>query len=150
MPSIQQTLSEEIRRLARKEIKIAFEPIKAQIVHLKKRINELKKHIGGTEKGAPMSDAEEQFPEIESSKKVRVTPKRIKRLREKLGLSQAQFATLLEVSPFSVCHWELGKTVPRDAQKRRIVAIHKLGKRQLKKILEEKKGKVTVESPKAE
>ena len=144
MPSIQQTLCDEIRRLARKEVKIAFTPLKEQIVHLRKRVSELKRQIAELEKGNPA--ASEAAPaEVTDkktavrAKKLRVSAKRIKKLREKIGISQAQFAVLLEVSPFSVCHWELGKTVPRDAQKQRIVAIHKLGKRELKKLLVEKK-----------
>lgn len=142
MPSIQQTLCDEIRRLARKEIKLAFTPLKAQIVHLRKRVSELKRRVAELEKGISNESGEAVTSEERPSaraKKVRVSSKRIKKLRDKLGLSQAQFAALLDVSPFSVCHWELGKTVPRDAQKQRIVAIHKLGKRELKKLLIDKK-----------
>ena len=58
MPSIQQTLCDEIRRLARKEVKVAFTPLKEQIVHLRKRISELKRQIAELEKGKPTASVE--------------------------------------------------------------------------------------------
>jgi transcriptional regulator with XRE-family HTH domain len=47
----------------------------------------------------------------------------------KLGISQAQMATLLGSSQLSVWKWETGKVTPRAAQLERIQAALKLGKR---------------------
>jgi hypothetical protein len=49
-----------------------------------------------------------------------------------------QLAALLEVSNFSVSHWELGKTSPRDDYKRKLAALRDMGKRELKRLLKEK------------
>ena len=37
-------------------------------------------------------------------------------LREKLGMSQAQFWSRVEVSQSSGCHYELGRRIPRPVQ----------------------------------
>lgn len=39
--------------------------------------------------------------------------KEIVRLRQRLGMNQRQFATLLGVSVAAVCRWELEKRLPR-------------------------------------
>ena len=43
MSDIKKALTDEIRRLAKKEIKLAIEPLEAKIALLKKRISELSK-----------------------------------------------------------------------------------------------------------
>ncbi len=73
-----------------------------------------------------------------TNRKVRISTESIIKLRRKLGLTQAQLATLLGVSNFSVSHWELGKTSPRDAFKGKIAALRDMGKRELKRLLKEK------------
>lgn len=52
-------------------------------------------------------------------------PNLIKRLREKLILSQTEFATMLEVSFSSVNRWENGKHEPTIKVKRRIIELCK-------------------------
>lgn len=52
-------------------------------------------------------------------------PSLIKRLREKLILSQTELATILEVSFSSVNRWENGKHEPTIKVKRRIIELCK-------------------------
>lgn len=42
-----------------------------------------------------------------------LTPETIKSLRTRLGLTQAQFAAMLGVSPLAVSFWERGTRRPR-------------------------------------
>ncbi len=149
MPNIQQLMNEEIRRITRKEVKAALVPyLKAQ-AELRKRLADHEKRIKALEKTvAKLLPAEPLQPiATVSGKPVRVTGKRIKQLRSKLGLSQGQLAMLLGVNLHSVNHWELGKTDPQEAQKRKIAAIRDMGKRELAKLMGEKG--IVVKVPKA-
>ncbi len=149
MANIQNLLNDEIRRLARKELNATVKDLKAQLVDLRKtaaeqnrRIKELEKNLAaaGAEKAV---NAKNDTPAAEKDEKsFRITPQRIRKWREKLGLSQQQYAALLEVNSLSVCHWEAGKTTPRDAQKQRISLLRDMKKRDLKKLFAEKNIKV--------
>lgn len=142
MANIQQLLNDEIRRLARKEVIAIEKDFKSQLVELRKTVSELKNRIKTLEKAhAATAAASEEKASIrgeENLKTVRVTPERIALWRTKLGLKRAQYAKLLDVSALSVSHWESGKTVPRESQKRRIAELRDLGKRELKKLCESK------------
>ena len=139
MPDIKKVLASEICRLARKEAKAALKPLQAQITTLRKTIAAQNAKIKALEKRIPATVPK---PKTESQpatdRQVRITAESIGKLRRKLGLTQVQLATLLGVSNFSVSHWELGKTSPRDAFKCKIAALRDMGKRELKRLLKEK------------
>ena len=140
MPNFQQFLNDEIRRLAKKEVKAGCEPLKAQIATLRKTIIEQNRRIKELEKlvPTPVNVQADVQPEAADGKSVRITAERIKNLRKKLGLTKVQFATMLEVSLPSVIRWENGSVSPRDAQKLRIATVRDMGKRELKKLMETK------------
>ncbi|MBR2374249.1 MAG: hypothetical protein IKA87_08490 [Lentisphaeria bacterium] len=142
MPNIQQILNDEIRRLARKETSGALKELKAQIVELRKTIAALNRRIKTLEKGCVESvESAAAVPAEDNagnSKAVRVTAERIVKWRTKLGVNKSQYAELLGVNLLSVIRWESGKSVPRAEQKRRIVELRDMGKRELGKLLAEK------------
>ena len=142
MAKLQQVLSEEIRRLSRKEVNGSIKNLRSQIAELRTLVKELNAKVKSLEKlhpevsaVAPMTENEPQT----GKKAVRVTPERIRKWRRKLGLSQTQYADLLGVNAVSVNHWETGKAVPRIEQKLKISRIRDLGKRELARQLAEKK-----------
>ena len=142
MANIQQLLNDEIRRLARKETSGALKDLKAQLVELRKTVAELNRRLKALEKAAPVIevvDADCTADEAkETVKALRVTPQRITKWRTALGLNKSQYAELLGVNLLSVLRWESGKSTPRDEQKRRIVAVRDMGKRELAKLMAEK------------
>ena len=141
MAKLQQIIDEEIRKQARREISLQVRKLKDQLAALRKELAENKQQIKrllGT-MNLPAVPAVSIAPKPEEiGKAVRVTGARIKKWREKIGCSQAQYAALLGVNILSVCHWESGKTAPRAAQKARIAALRDMGKRELAKLLAEK------------
>ncbi|MBN2835400.1 MAG: helix-turn-helix transcriptional regulator [Candidatus Delongbacteria bacterium] len=50
----------------------------------------------------------------------------IKKLREKLILSQTEFAAMLGISFITVSRWEQGKNIPTIKMKRKIAELCKL------------------------
>ncbi|MBQ7208153.1 MAG: helix-turn-helix domain-containing protein [Lentisphaeria bacterium] len=138
MPDLKQVLSDEIRRLARKEVKLAVQPLQANVVALRKQISELKKALAGTSRtievirkdsGAPVREEEEKEPRL------RLNAAGITRIRKKLKLTQGEFAKVLDVSMHTVSSWEKGRSYPRAGVKARICALRSAGKREIKALL---------------
>jgi predicted transcriptional regulator len=55
-----------------------------------------------------------------------------------LGISQKELAVLAGVSVGAAHLWETGKFKPKDEKKRVLVALRKLSRREVRKLLEEK------------
>ena len=138
---IKQALNDEIRRLARKEIKAAVTPLLGTVSALKKQIAEQKRQIAALEKRCQVPENAAPAAAVEAEddeKQVRLNAAGILRLRTKLGLTQGEFAKVLGVAMHTVSVWEQGRRTPRRAHKVRICALRGLGKRELKKMLDEK------------
>ncbi len=142
MPDFKQTFQEEVRRLARKELK-AFEAKineqKKTITALTKRVNELEKKQA-VAPAAVKPTAEPVLAPASGSegRKVRFSPKSLVKFRKKYSLSQKALAILLGVTPFTVSHWEIGKNRPRTVQIEAFNALTKLGKRKVLALVAEK------------
>ena len=136
---IKQALYDEIRRLARKEIKAALTPLQGTISALKKQVAEQKRQIAALEKRCATPEPEAAATVAaagEDEKQIRLNASGILRLRTKLGLTQGEFAKVLGVAMHTVSVWEQGRRVPRHSHKVRICALRGIGKRELKKMLE--------------
>ena len=141
MANFQQILNDEIRRLARKETSGTLKDIKAQLVELRRVTAELNRRLKALENAVPQEPkeiAECCAEETESAKVLRVTAERITKWRKNLALNKSQYAALLGVNLLSVIRWESGQSTPREEQKRRIVAVRDMGKRELAKLMAEK------------
>ena len=139
MPDIKQVLNDEIRRLARKELKAALAPLVKQISEQRKIIADLKKTLARLteEKSAASEKYSEEISTQEEPKKLRLTPAGIVKIRTKLKLSQGKLAALLGVSGHTVSLWEVGKVAPRANAKAAICALRGVGKKELKRRLAE-------------
>jgi len=71
-------------------------------------------------------------------KAARISAGLIRKLRKRLGLSQDQLALLVGVTSTAVAFWENGRTRPGGGKKAAIVALRKLGRREVKDILAQK------------
>ena len=139
MPDFKQTFQEEVRRLARKELKALDEKIAEQkktINALLKRVNELEKKQAAPAAAAVKTAAAPA--EEDKGRKIRFSAKSLQKFRKKYAVSQKALAALLEVTPFTVSHWEIGKNRPRTAQIAAFYALMKLGKRKLYALIAEK------------
>ena len=139
MADFKQVFAEEIRRLARKEIKVAMETMQKTLANQRQQIVELRRQLRDLEKSKTAVGTAAKVEKVEKDdKKVsrRITGRRIVAMRNKMGLSQAQFAELLGVSLSSIVNWEKDKRTPRASQKEQIAGLRLLGKREIAKRLE--------------
>jgi DNA-binding transcriptional regulator YiaG len=136
MPSLAIALRDEIRRLARKEIKAqtgrlsrAVVQYRHEIARLKRQLRELQKTLLRLESHA---HAERQpDPSVDKlNGSTRFSARSVKAQRQRAGLSAADYARLVGVSPLTIYNWEHGKSRPRKEQFHSLVGLRGLGKRE--------------------
>lgn len=142
MGKIESVMREEIARLARKEIRQAVEPLRKENRELKRRVVKLEKlatpihrEIKKKTEAKLESMADLRAPE-EEVKAARISPAWVQNLRMKLNLSQPELASLIGVSASAVRTWEYGTSVPRGQRREALVALRKLGRRDVIRLLE--------------
>ena len=138
MPDIKTVFSDEVRRLAKKEIKLAVAPLVKTVIEQRRMISDLKKRIAALEKNIVTAAAVSDDNTVDTSKnKLRLNAAGIIRVRNKLKLTQSEFAKLLNVSTHTVSILELGKSSPRQDARTAICALRTVGKREIKRRLAE-------------
>ena len=142
MANLADALKEEIRRLARKEIKAetgatkqAVAQYRREIAKLKRQVQEQQKKISFLETQERQRIAEPQADE-EAVEGARFSARSVAAQRKRLGLSAADYAKLVGVSSLTIYNWESGKTRPRKEQLAALVAVRGIGKREALKRLE--------------
>jgi DNA-binding transcriptional regulator YiaG len=136
MADLAGALKEEIRRLARKEIRAETGTTKQAVAQYRREIARLKRQVGEQERKIAFLENRERerlgAPEAAESlnQGVRFSARSVKAQRRKLGLSAADYAKLVGVSPLTIYNWEHGKTRPRDEQLAALVAVRNIGKRE--------------------
>ncbi len=144
MPNVGQVLKEEIARLAKKEARALLAPASEHFADLKRSVSELKRKVAllegkvaKLEKSSSKTPKGIKLPPPETLEKLRLGPANVLKLRTKLGLSRGEMAALIDVSQNSIFLWEKGEAKPREAAKAKIIALRGLGKRKIRKLLEE-------------
>jgi len=141
MSNIAKALKAEISRISRKEAKSTTAPIAKSNIDLKKTVTDLKKRLAALENenkrllaGVKRVKAEAPKTRPGESKKVRITSTTIRSLRNRLGLSQADFGKLAGVTTHAVYLWE-NKEGPlnlREKTKAALLSIKGMGSREAK------------------
>jgi DNA-binding transcriptional regulator YiaG len=138
MPNIAAVLKDEIARIARKEaraqtaeFKKASAQYRAHIAALRRRIEDLERQVKRASKAVEKGSAatEDDDADAQATNR-RFSATRLAAQRRKLGLSAADFATLIGVSGQSVYKWEHGEARPRARQLEAIAALRGIGKRE--------------------
>ena len=144
MGKIESTIKSEIQRLAKREIKLAFLPLRREVRTVRLRLSSLSRNFRVLDRLAkeqiiPMAKGKKLEASPEEIKVSRLTPARIRNLRKKLGISQRELAILSGASLSAVVMWEKGKFRPKADKKGTLIALRKLGKRQVRKMLTERR-----------
>jgi DNA-binding transcriptional regulator YiaG len=145
MGKVESTIKAEIMRLAKREVKGSFFPLRREVYSLRLKLSGLIKSFMAMERQAKevLKEQAKKKMELQASpeevKVSRLTPQRIRLMRNKIGISQKDLGTLLGVSIGAVGMWEKGKFAPSAKKKPALIALRKLGKREVRKLLAEKK-----------
>jgi DNA-binding transcriptional regulator YiaG len=141
---LESTIKAEIQRLAKREIRATFIPLRREVRAMRLRLSGLSKSFSALHRLAKeqLREVEKKEVKLEASpeaiKASRLTPERIRNLRKKKGLSQKQLAILTGVTLGTVASWEKGKFKPSGETKASLVGLRKVKKREVRKLLAEK------------
>ena len=144
MGKLEATIKSEIVHLAKKEVRKTLVPLGRNVRLLKSTISQIRKTVLVLERLAAQQQKELGKRKIpleatpEEVKKSRFSPALIRSLRKHLGISQKELAILAGVTVGAAHLWEKGKFEPGDEKKAAMVALRKLGRRDVRKLLEKK------------
>jgi DNA-binding transcriptional regulator YiaG len=141
MPDVAGVLNQEIRRLARKEIREHVTPLREAVTALRKRLAEAQREITALRGSVRALEAEEarrlaKPPEPVSDAKVRFSPKWLAADRKRLGLSADDYGRLVGVSGQTIYAWERGTSRPQPDRLAAWAAVRGIGKRAARQRLE--------------
>ncbi|HXX35819.1 MAG TPA: hypothetical protein VEM15_15220 [Thermodesulfobacteriota bacterium] len=148
MGKVEGIIKSEIVRLARREIRKISVSLGRDVRFLKSGVPQLCKTVlalqritasqqkelekGKTPLGATPEEVEES----------RFSPRLIGSLRRRLGITQKELAILTGVSVGAAHLWEVGQFKPTMKKKAVMVALRKLSRREVRKLLEEKESQM--------
>lgn len=139
MGEIEASIKKEISRLARREARQLVRPLREELKRQKARNAELVARLTRIEKSREIERAAKKLETAVVSLdavKGRLSPRLIKKLRKKLGVTQAGLARLVSVSAQAVVTWESGKSKPRPEIRSKLLGLRRMGKREVRKALE--------------
>lgn len=150
MPNIAAVLKDEIRRLAKREIKAETSSIKKAVFQLRLAIAKLKRLLQTLQREIAFLKAQEhkrlsqpQTNEEDNLEGVRHSGRSVKSQRKRLKLNAADFGTLVGVSGVTIYGWESGKGRPKKEHLAALVAVRELGRREAMMKLELAKANAT-------
>jgi len=142
MGKLESTIKSEIQRLAKREIRTTFIPLRREVRAMRFKLSGLFKNFSALNRltkdqlqKMPKKGLEATPEEVKAS---RLTPSRIRGLRKKLSISMRELGVLTGTSLGAILSWEKGKFKPRGDKKAALVGLRKMRKRDVRKMLTEK------------
>src|SRR5713226_8869924 len=134
-------MKEAIARGARRQVRVLVQPLRREVVRLRRKMGELQGTLTTLRRSAAgwkrLMEAAPPLPQVseEEAKAARLSPGLVQSLRKRLGLSRMALARLVGVSAPAVAHWEAGESTPTGQNRVTLVALRKVGKREVKELL---------------
>ena len=144
MGTLDATIKSEIVRLAKREVRKTLVPLGRDVRLLKSTVSQLRKTVLTlqritTEQQKQLEKGEMPLQAAPEEVKVsRFSPRLIRSLRGHLGITQRELAILTGVTVGAVHLWESGQFKPSEKKKAVMVALRKLGRREVRKLVEKK------------
>jgi len=144
MGKVEGIIKSEIVRLAKKEVRKVSRPLgrdlrslKSVVSQLRRTVLELQRITSTQQKELQKGKTPLEAP-LEEVKESRFSPRLIRSLRRHLGITQKELAILAGVTVGAVHLWESGQFKPSMKKKAVMVTLRKLGRREVRKLLEDK------------
>ena len=142
MPNLQSVLSQEIQRLARREVRSELEATKKAVAQHRREIAELKRRNTALERTVSYLQSRETKrlkagpSQAEPPKGTRFSVRSLQAQRRRSGLSQEDYASLVGVSSSTIYNWESGGTKPDRKHLATLVSLRGIGKRDAERRME--------------
>jgi len=141
MPNLQSVLRQEIRRLARKEIRSELEATKKEVARQRREIAELKRRNKAMERTVSYLESRETKrlkagpSKAEPPKGTRFSVRSLKAQRRNSGLTQEDYGSLVGVGKMTIYNWESGRIKLGEKHLATLVSLRGIGKREARKRL---------------
>jgi len=145
MSKLETIIKSEIVRLAKREIRKISVPLGRDVRSLKSAVSQLRKAVLTVQRITATQQKELERGKMpleaapEEVKMSRFSPRLVRSLRGHLSITQKELAILTDVTVGAVHQWESGQFKPSMKKKAVMVALRKLGRREVRKLLEDKK-----------
>jgi len=144
MGKVESVIKSEIVRLAKRETRKISVPLSRDVWSLKSTVSQLRKAVLALQRITANQQKELEKGKMvleappEEVKESRFSPRLIRSLRRHLGITQKELAILTGVTVGAAHLWESGQFKPSMKKKAVMVALRKLGRREVRKLLEAK------------
>ena len=141
MAKLEAMIKDAIARGARRQARRVLLPLRREVFRLRRKVVELRGALTSLRQKAVgwerVMEAAPPVPLVSEAeaKAARLSPRLIRSLRKRLGLSQMALARLVGVSSPAVAHWEAGDSTPRGQNRAALVGLRRLGRRAAKDLL---------------
>jgi DNA-binding transcriptional regulator YiaG len=138
---IEAVIKDAIARGARKQVRSATQPLRRDVRRLRQAVRELRSQLAAlgdvAARWRESADGRGWQPTVseDEARAARLSPRLIRKVRDRLGLSQAAIARLVGVSPAAVVQWEQGRATPGGRNRAALVSLRRVGRRQARRIL---------------
>lgn len=146
MPTLQEVIRSVIHRIARREIKAVVRPMRRDLRAVRRKLSGLPRTVAHLTRDVAtlVRERDAQAAQLRSSAEevhaARFSARLMKKLRARLKLTQGQVAGLVGASVAAVRAWEAGRSRPHGARRSALVALRKLGRREVVRLLAAKAG----------
>jgi DNA-binding transcriptional regulator YiaG len=138
---IEQAIRDAVARGARREVRRVAGPLRRELRRARAAVKALRQEIGAlralAERWRTVQGERGWEPGVseEEARAARLSPKLVRALRTRLGLSQASLGQLVGVSGAAVVAWERGRAAPAGRNRAALVALRRVGRRDAKRLL---------------
>ena len=144
MGKLEVTMKSEIERLAKREVRKVSVPLKREVWSMKGILSQIRRSVSILQRFMSQQESQVRSKPVahaspEEIKKARFSSRLIKALRKHLGVSQKGMAVLAGVTVGTVFQWEKGIFEPKDEKKKILLGLRKLGRREAKALLKERR-----------
>ena len=149
MSKLETIIKSEIVRLAKREVRKISVPLGRDVRFLKSGASELRKAVLTLQRITANQQKELERGKMpleaapEEVKMSRFSPRLVRSLRGHLSITQKELAILAGVTVGAVHQWESGQFRPSMKKRAVMVALRKLGRREVRKLIEDKKNQMT-------
>jgi DNA-binding transcriptional regulator YiaG len=141
LAKLESVIKEAIARGARRQLRLALTPLRREVSRMRRRVAEMQSALATLDrKAAGWERLRETVPAIppvseSAARAARLSPRLVRSLRRRLGVSQTALGRLVGVSAAAVAHWEGGTAAPAGQKRATLVALRGVGRREIKALL---------------
>lgn len=141
MAKIEAAIKEAVLRGARRQVRSVTGPVRREVRRLRRLVAQLRRDVSALRDVAMqwqrLARTTPWQPEVSDAelRGARLSSRLVRKLRVRLGLSQSALARLIGVSAASIVQWEQGRSNPAGQNRRSLIGLRKLGRRDVRRLL---------------